>query len=95
MDGHTLNNEEWALKIYLSLPSFSCCNCNLYWCHFTFSDIDECATGADNCQQDCIDNDGSFTCTCMDGYMLNADNVNCDSKCMTLFSIRFFHKRQV
>ena len=35
------------------------------------SDIDECATSADNCDTnaDCSNNGGSFTCTCSSGYV--------------------------
>ena len=36
----------------------------------TFSDIDECVTGQNNCHEDafCTNTDGSFTCTCLPGY---------------------------
>ncbi|KAI8505851.1 dendrite reproteinration, partial [Branchiostoma belcheri] len=40
--------------------------------------IDECAADIDNCAQVCINTDGSFTCGCNDGYVLNADGVSCD-----------------
>eukprot|EP00058_Branchiostoma_floridae_P002560 XP_002588048.1 hypothetical protein BRAFLDRAFT_83028 [Branchiostoma floridae] len=46
-------------------------------CHSGMStdeeDVDECATGTDNCHEDasCTDTDGSFTCTCNDGYTGN------------------------
>lgn len=45
-----------------------------------FVDIDECTSDTDNCaeQATCIDNDGSFICTCNDGYTGNG--MICDSE---------------
>ena len=42
-------------------------------------DIDECQTGDNNCAQNCINNDGGFTCGCDDGYLLNIDGRRCDN----------------
>jgi hypothetical protein len=47
--------------------------------HFLFSDIDECASDdTNNCNEyaTCADTDGSFTCTCEDGF--TGDGVVCD-----------------
>ena len=43
-----------------------------------FSDIDECATGTHNCHgvAHCYDNEGSFTCSCREGY--TGDGLTCD-----------------
>ena len=53
-----------------------------------FSDIDECEEGTDNCDDDngtCINNEGSFECTCNTGY--SGDGVTCEGK------IVYFHPR--
>ena len=41
------------------------------------SDINECATGSENCDVNavCTNTDGSFTCTCQSGYA--GDGVTC------------------
>ncbi len=47
---------------------------------FVLSDTDECATDADNCDTNanCTNTVGSFTCTCLDGFI--GDGVNCSGK---------------
>ena len=45
--------------------------------HFIFLDIDECSDGTDNCSHICTNSDGSFTCGCYSGYMLDADGRSC------------------
>uniref|UniRef100_A0A1X7T8K6 EGF-like calcium-binding domain-containing protein n=1 Tax=Amphimedon queenslandica TaxID=400682 RepID=A0A1X7T8K6_AMPQE len=32
-------------------------------------DIDECVTGTHSCQQRCINTEGSYNCSCYDGFM--------------------------
>ena len=41
------------------------------------ADIDECAEKTSGCEQKCTDNDGSFTCSCNEGYTLKDDNITC------------------
>ena len=41
------------------------------------SDIDECERGTDGCDHNCTNTDGSYYCTCMDGYELESDNHTC------------------
>ena len=41
------------------------------------ADIDECAVGTHNCDQNCHNNIGSFTCTCNAGSNLAADGHSC------------------
>ena len=45
--------------------------------HYIYSDIDECSTDTDNCDMraSCINNDGSFLCTCNIGY--TGDGIMC------------------
>ena len=42
-----------------------------------FIDIDECAPNNGGCQHTCNNINGSFYCTCNDGYTLNPDGKNC------------------
>ncbi|CAC5355720.1 unnamed protein product [Mytilus coruscus] len=41
------------------------------------SDINECQTGTDNCQQNCINTHGSFICSCESGYSMNSNGATC------------------
>ena len=44
-----------------------------------FIDIDECS-GINQCQQLCINTEGSFTCNCTEGFTLESDERNCTGK---------------
>ena len=44
------------------------------------TDIDECALGIGGCQHICHNTDGSFYCSCNDGYTLESDGINCIGK---------------
>ena len=45
-------------------------------CHFT--DINECADDTLNdCDQICINTNGSYVCECDSGYLLNDDLITC------------------
>ena len=46
----------------------------------TNTDIDECITNNGGCEQVCINTDGSFYCSCNDGFSLNANGTTCDGK---------------
>ena len=43
---------------------------------YTGYDIDEC-TGSNNCHQVCINTEGSFTCGCEAGYVLDSEGATC------------------
>ena len=43
-------------------------------------DVDECASEIDECDQTCHNDDGSYTCSCDTGYILNDDGLFCDGK---------------
>ena len=43
-----------------------------------FSDVDECSADTDNCTQNCENTDGSFTCSCNDGYTTTDNGITCD-----------------
>lgn len=42
----------------------------------TPTDINECA-GPNDCQQNCINQQGGYRCSCYNNYILNADNRTC------------------
>ena len=42
------------------------------------SDIDECSDGTHNCSQTCTNTNGSFTCGCNNGYLLDVDEFTCN-----------------
>ena len=41
-------------------------------------DIDECAEQVDECDQNCHNNDASYSCSCNFGFTLNDDELHCD-----------------
>ena len=40
-------------------------------------DVQECKDHTDDCEQQCTNTAGSYTCSCMDGYVLNSDGKTC------------------
>ena len=44
------------------------------------SDINECLTNNGSCQHNCHNSDGSYTCSCNDGYLLNSDGHTCEGR---------------
>ena len=42
------------------------------------TDINECSSSNGGCETTCTNSDGSFACTCNDGYALAADDTDCD-----------------
>ena len=47
------------------------------------SDVNECDSSNGGCDQICINNDGSFECSCNPGFELASDGFSCDSKYAT------------
>ena len=43
-----------------------------------WSDIDECSENRDDCEHVCANNVGSYSCTCQDGYRLDANGRTCN-----------------
>ena len=43
-------------------------------------DIDECLTDNGECNQTCTNSYGFFECSCEKGFIITADNVNCNGK---------------
>ena len=44
------------------------------------SDINECDKGISGCNQTCTNTNGSYTCSCYNGYVLDADGHSCNGK---------------
>ena len=42
------------------------------------SDINECGSGKNDCDQVCHNIPGSYKCSCGDGYTLLSDNTTCE-----------------
>ena len=42
-----------------------------------FADINECSEGTNICQQLCINADGYYNCSCVEGYSLQVDGSSC------------------
>ena len=53
-----------------------------YFFLFKFPDVDECTVTPDTCGTGgtCTNNDGSYTCTCADGYIGAGDATPCTGK---------------
>ena len=49
-------------------------------CLYIYSDIDECLSNNGGCNHNCHDSDGSYTCSCNDGYQLNSDGHTCEGR---------------
>ena len=51
----------------------------IHHCHFS-TDIDECTTGMDSCNEsaDCVNTEGSYECMCIGGY--SGDGFSCESE---------------
>ena len=43
-----------------------------------YEDVDECTTGVDNCEHNCHNTNGSYTCMCGQGFRLHSDGQQCD-----------------
>uniref|UniRef100_A0A8C2WTY4 LDL receptor related protein 1 n=1 Tax=Cyclopterus lumpus TaxID=8103 RepID=A0A8C2WTY4_CYCLU len=48
-------------------------------CGFCRSDFDECSLYG-TCSQSCINTEGSYTCSCVEGYLSQPDNRSCKAK---------------
>jgi len=47
---------------------------------FNYLDINECQTDNGGCTQTCGNTDGSYQCSCLNGYELNNDGYTCTGK---------------
>lgn len=42
------------------------------------ADINECEVSNGGCDHNCTNTDGSYVCSCIDGFVLGGDNRSCD-----------------
>ena len=60
----------------------------------SFLDIDECSINNGGCDEMCTNTNGSYVCSCNDGYILNDDGLTCDGIIMHILSfLRSFLSR--
>ena len=52
----------------------------LEFSHSSTTDIDECLTGSHSCAHKCANSEGSYTCSCFDGYTTNDNGGYCYGK---------------
>ena len=50
------------------------------------ADANECATNNGGCSQSCTNTVGSYFCSCVAGYALNANRKSCDGKCVLMLN---------
>ena len=55
-----------------------------------FSDVDECASNTDTCEQGCNNIYGGYVCTCPSGFTLSSNQRNCIGK-ITIYLICFLY----
>ena len=55
--------------------------------HLHLSDIDECETANGGCSDGCENTEGSFHCTCPQGFELDASGFVCDGRCLSTISL--------
>ena len=46
------------------------------------SDVNECTDNNGGCEHSCVNNEGSYSCSCKSGYSLNSNGKNCSGKNM-------------
>ncbi|KAI0239913.1 hypothetical protein LSAT2_009363, partial [Lamellibrachia satsuma] len=47
-------------------------------------DVNECAVRNGSCEQTCVNTDGSFQCSCRDGFKLSDNKLSCEGKSHTI-----------
>ena len=52
-------------------------------------DIDECTLEIDSCEHSCVNTNGSYTCTCNEGYELDTDGLSCNGKPYKIYHLKF------
>ena len=79
-DGTSCKGKPWWPNSGFLCNYVSCSihhSCIDVWSNLPLAEIDECAEGIHNCDQICHNTDGSFTCSCRQGYQLARDRTTC------------------
>lgn len=63
-------------------------SCHHIFFSWSLTDIDECSTNTDSCQQQCINTEGSYLCDCGEGFALNSDGRTCRVSCSATYTAR-------
>lgn len=59
-----------------------------------FTDINECLiAGSNQCNQNCHNTVGSYTCSCRDGYSLDSNRFGCSGRHMHILTNKCTHAR--
>ena len=53
---------------------------DIYFNFFFLPDVNECAEGTNNCNQECMNTPGSYECSCRPGYTLDTNMRDCIGK---------------
>ena len=63
--------------------TYSLINHNITPLTANYEDLNECKTDNGGCEHICTNTEGSFQCSCNDGYTLQSDGTNCtdDDEC--------------
>lgn len=56
-------------------------------CNIVNPDINECTNGQHQCEHNCQNTPGSYTCSCRTGYRLNSDGRTCSGMCNVMFCV--------
>ena len=59
------------------------------------ADVDECASGFDECEQFCVNTAGSYICVCFPGYHLLTNGFSCSGECKCTLTATYKHFMEV
>ena len=73
---------KFKMNVLYSNPSLHMYVTNIIttYVYLVLTDLNECAIDNGNCDHKCTDNDGSYECSCNDGYQLHTDERLCLGK---------------
>ena len=79
LSAHVSQDLVYLLVVLTALVRYGLAEC-MPKSHYCYSDINECQTNNGGCGQICNNTDGSFECSCNQGYSLSSDSTNCIGK---------------
>ena len=54
---------------------------------FVISDVNECTDDNGGCDHICTDTEGAYTCSCREGYELQADGAICEGRVSSILDL--------